>query len=66
MEEGIGPEEKLQAKKDTCISLLTSSLLANDIFLEATPLALVSDIYKVPFNGRYLPPLMVGPRISAK
>ena len=35
-------------------------------FLEATPLALVSDIYKVPFNGRYLPPSMVGPRISAK
>ena len=34
--------------------------------LEATPLALVSGIQMVPFNGRYLPPLMVVPLISAK
>ena len=34
--------------------------------LEATPLALVSGIQMVPFNGRYLPPSMVGPLISAK
>ena len=34
--------------------------------LEATPLALVSGIQMVPFNGRYLPPSMVVPLISAK
>ena len=34
--------------------------------LEATPLSLVSGIPKVPFNGRYLPPSMVGSLILAK
>ena len=63
-------EDKLTEKKATCISLLTSSLTSNGIMtledLEATPLSLVSVISKVPFNGRYIPPSMVVPLISAK
>ena len=70
MSEGDGCEAQLQAKKDTCHYLLTSSILANGIttleYLEVTPLALVHGIYKVPFIGRYLPPPMVGPLVSAK
>ena len=67
---GTGHEAKLKAKKDECLSLLTSSLATNGMAtledLEATPLALVSDIQNVPFKGRYLPPSMMGTLISAK
>ena len=65
-----GREAKLKEKKDTFLSLLTSSLIINGMTTlydwEATPLALVSGIQKVPFNGQYLPPSMVLPLISAK
>ena len=47
--------KNLSQMKQTCISLLTSSLLTNGIStlgdLEATPLVLVSGIFKVLFNG---------------
>ena len=65
-----GRKVKLKDKKDTCLSLLTSSLITNVMTtlydLEATPLALVSSIQMVPFNGQYLPPSMLVPLISAK
>ena len=67
---GDGHEVKLKEKQDVSISLLKLSLITNGMMtlddLEMTPLALVSGIQKVPFNGRYLPPSMVGPLISAK
>ena len=67
---GIDHKTTFTAKKSKCLSLVTSSLATNGMTtledLEATPLALVSGIPKVPFNGRYLPPLMVGPFILAK
>ena len=67
---GSDHETKLTDKKDACLSLLTSSLTSNGMTtledLEATPLSLVSGIPEVSFNGRYLPPSMVGPLISAK
>ena len=47
--------KNISQMKQTCISLLTSSLLTNGIAaldgLESTPLVLVSGIFKVPFNG---------------
>ena len=48
-----GKEKNLGEKMDVCLSLLTSSLLANSLAslsdLEATPLELVSSIHKVYF-----------------
>ena len=46
-------------------SLLTNGLTLL-VDLEATPLVLVSGIHKVPFNGYYLPPSMVGDLTSVK
>ena len=67
---GIDHEATLTAKKAMCLSLLTSSIATNGMTtledLEATPLALVSGIPKLPFNRWYLPLSMVGPLISAK
>ena len=67
---GNDREAKLKEKRDACLSLLTSSIITNFMAtlecFEATPLALVPGIQKVPFNGRYLPPLVVVPLISAK
>ena len=48
-----GKGKNIGEKKDVCIYLLTSSLLANGLTsllgLEANPLELVSCIHKVPF-----------------
>ena len=56
MAESDNHEKKLDEKNQTCPTLLTLSILANGITtlddLEANPLVLVSDIFKVPFNGR--------------
>ena len=61
---------ELKSKKDTCLSLLTSSLTANGIrslaYLEGMPLGLVSLIPKVPFNGWYLPHYMVAPLVLVR
>ena len=64
--DGIGAN--IETKKDVCLSLLMSSLLANGleslVDLEANPLEFVSGIHKVPFCGCYLPSSMVGVLIS--
>ena len=68
----VGPDQKakLIEKKFECLSILASSLARNGMTTledrEATPLSLVSGIPKVPFNGWYLPPSMVGPLVLAK
>ena len=57
-------------KKQIRLSLLTLYLLTNGIAtlndLEANPLVLVFGIFKVPFNGCYLPLSILGALISAK
>ena len=70
MVDGADREKNLYEKTQTCPTILTLSLLANDIttldYLEATPLVLVSGIFKVPLNGRYLTPSIVGALIYTK
>ena len=60
----------IDTKSKTCLTLLSQYLLQNGLNsleeLEATPLELLSGINKVPFNGCYLPLLMVGVLISVK
>ena len=66
--DGIGAN--IETKKDVCLSLLMSSLLANGleslVDLEANPLEFVSGIHKVPFCGCYLPSSMVGVLTNVK
>ena len=60
----------LTRKRDSCLSLLTSSLTANGMRtladLEGMPNDLVSTITKVPFLGRYLPHSMAASLVLAK
>ena len=70
---GIGHDSKgksLGEKKDACIFLLASSLVADGLAslsdLEANPLELVSGIHKVHFCCCYLPSSMVGVLTNVK
>ena len=60
----------IDTKKETCLTLLTLSLLQNGLNyledIEATPLELVSGIHKVPFCGCHLTITMVGVLFSMK
>ena len=60
----------IDTKKETCLTLLTLSILQNGLKslenLEANPLVLVSGIHKVLFCGCYLPLLIVGVLIYVK